>query len=66
MKKEIIETALLTFILVMTIKNLFYFWDIWKICKQAERELELRNEQKRLLYERKAYKKLAETITKDD
>ena len=57
MTREIFDSIALMLILAMTIKNLFYFWDIWRICK---------NEQKRLLYERTAYKKLAETLTKDD
>jgi len=66
MTKETFESIVLILILAMTIKNLFYFWGIWKICKDAEKDLKLINEKKKLLYERKAYKNLAETLTKEE
>ena len=66
MTKEIIESVLLMLILAMTTRNLFYLWDIWKICKEAEKDLKLRNEKKRLLYEKGVYKNLAKELSKED
>ena len=66
MTKEIIESVLLMLILAMTTRNLFYLWDIWKICKEAEKDLKLRNKKKRLLYQDAAYKNLAKELSKED
>jgi len=55
MTKEIIELTIIVTIIALIIKN-----------AKLKQEIKLRNEQIGFLLEMKAYKKLAETLTKED